>query len=136
MDTIPKGGGGGKGAAREVIVNELCKDLLSKLPANFKVEDVKTCMKNNGETKPINISFRQEIDVLDKILRTVRTTLVNLQLAIDGTIIMSDDLAQAPDSLANARVLPVWLKNAWFSSTSGIWFQSLGLQPFVNGTNG
>ena len=125
MDTMPKGGGGGKGATREEIVIDLCKDLLSKLPPNFKMEDVKTWMKKNGETKPINISFRQEIDVLDKILRTVRTTLVNLQLAIDGTIVMSDDLAQALDSLANARVPPVWLKNAWFSPTSGIWFQSL-----------
>jgi dynein heavy chain len=125
IETQPKGGGGGKGASREDIVTDLCKDLLNKLPNNFKKEEVKNYLGKAGATKPINIAFRQEIDVLQRILNVVRQTLQDLQLAIDGTIVMSDDLSQSLDSLANAKVPPIWLKNAWFSPTVGIWYQSL-----------
>jgi dynein heavy chain len=125
IDTQPKGGGGGKGASREEIVTELCKDLLSKLPPNFKKEEIKAYLTKAGATKPINISFRQELDVIAKIMSKVRSTLQDLQLAIDGTIVMSDDLSNALDALANAKVPPIWLKGAWFSPTVGIWYQSL-----------
>jgi len=105
LDTQPKGGGGGKGASREDVASELAKDLLSKLPATFKAEEIKTYLAKAGLFKPINISLRQELDVLTEIMGKVRGTLGNLQLAIDGTIVMSDDLAAALDALANAKVL-------------------------------
>eukprot|EP00961_Rhodomonas_salina_P275081 3716415-Rhodomonas_salina.1 len=125
LETQPKGGGGGKGASREDIVTELCKDLLSKLPQQFKNEEVRVYLNKAGATKPIHISLKQEIDVLQLILGKVRATLQNLQLAIDGTIVMSDDLADSLDSLANAKVPPLWLRGAWFSPTVGVWYQSL-----------
>eukprot|EP00960_Hanusia_phi_P069522 767109-Hanusia_phi.AAC.3 len=125
LETQPKGGGGGSGKSREEVVTELCKDLLSKLPADFNMNEIKSSLKKAGESKPVNISLRQEIDVLQKVMTVVRNTLHNLQLAIDGTIVMSDDLASALDSLSNAKVPPSWLRGAWFSPTVGIWFQSL-----------
>lgn len=38
----------------------------------------------------LNIFLRQEIDRMQKVLRLVRSTLTDLLLAIEGTIIMSD----------------------------------------------
>jgi dynein heavy chain len=58
-------------------------------------------------------------------LGKVSKTLKDLQLAIDGTIVKSDDLAASLDALFNAKVPPLWLKGAWFSPSSGIWFASL-----------
>ena len=40
--------------------------------------------------QPLNIFLRQEIDRMQRVIVTVRTTLTDLKLAIDGTIIMSE----------------------------------------------
>lgn len=39
---------------------------------------------------PMNIFLRQEIDRMQRIIGTVRSTLQDLKLAIDGTIIMNE----------------------------------------------
>ena len=43
-----------------------------------------------GHLQPINIFLRQEIDRMEKVIVAVRTALVDLKLAIDGTIIMNE----------------------------------------------
>ena len=43
-----------------------------------------------GALAPMNIFLRQEIDRMQKVITVVRSTLQDLKLAIDGTIIMSE----------------------------------------------
>jgi len=43
-----------------------------------------------GALSSMNIFLRQEIDRMQRVITIVRTTLQDLQLAIDGTIIMSE----------------------------------------------
>ena len=52
----------------------------------------------------------------------VRRVLIDLKLAIEGTIIMSPDLRQAMDAMYDARVPLVWKQISWESSTLGFWF--------------
>lgn len=66
-----------------------------------------------GPFQPMNIFLRQEIDRMQRIIALVRHTLVDLKLAIDGTIIMSENLRDALDCMYDARIPARWMK-VWF----------------------
>lgn len=55
----------------------------------------------------------------------VRSTLTDLKLAIDGTIIMNENLRDALDCMFDARIPNSWQKISWDSSTLGFWFTEL-----------
>ena len=63
-----------------------------------------------GALKPLNIFLKQEVDRMQKVLTVVRTTLVDLKLAIEGTIIMSENLKDALDNIFDARIPNIWKK--------------------------
>lgn len=50
---------------------------------------------------------------------------MDLKLAIDGTIIMSENLKDALDNMFDARVPNTWRKVSWQASTLGFWFSEL-----------
>jgi dynein heavy chain len=51
---------------------------------------VKERLVKMGVLQPLNIFLRQEIDRMRKVLSVVKSTLTDLKLAIDGTIIMNE----------------------------------------------
>lgn len=63
-----------------------------------------------GSLQPMNIFLRQEIDRMQQIIALVRSTLIDLKLAIDGTIIMSENLRDALDCMYDARIPARWKK--------------------------
>lgn len=63
--------------------------------------------------------------VILQILIFVRDTLTDLLLAIEGTIIMNEQLRNALDNIFDARVPDVWKRSSWESSTLGFWFTEL-----------
>uniref|UniRef100_A0A3B3VNA5 Uncharacterized protein n=1 Tax=Poecilia latipinna TaxID=48699 RepID=A0A3B3VNA5_9TELE len=122
LDTItniqPKESGGGSGATRESIVYHMAEDMLEKLPDDYVPHEM-------GALNPMIIFLRQEVDRMQKIITVVRTSLSDLKLAIDGTIIMSDNLRDALDNIFDARVPSLWKNMSWESSTLGFWFTEL-----------
>ncbi|GLD50869.1 dynein heavy chain 8, axonemal [Lates japonicus] len=129
LDTItniqPKESGGGSGATRESIVYSMAEDMLDKLPPNYVPHEVKARLLKMGALNPMNIFLRQEVDRMQRIISVVRTSLTDLKLAIDGTIIMSENLRDALDNIFDARVPNLWRKISWESSTLGFWFTEL-----------
>ena len=63
-----------------------------------------------GHLAPLNIFLRQEVDRMQKVITIVRDTLSDLKLAIDGTIIMSENLRDALDNMYDARIPNAWKK--------------------------
>lgn len=63
-----------------------------------------------GQYQPKNIFLRQEIDRIQKVISTVRNTLNDLKLAINGTIIMNETLRDALDCMYDARIPANWHK--------------------------
>ena len=126
LDTIlsiqPKEARGGEGETREALIYRLATELLDKLPSDYIAHEVKERL---AKLEPMNIFLRQEIDRFQRVLHAVRHTLINLKLAIDGTIVMNEELRDALDRMYDAKIPHVWLKLSWESSTLGAWFTDL-----------
>ena len=94
LDTIlsiqPKDSAGGGGETRESVVYRQAADMLEKLPPNYIPHEVKARLQKMGAIAPMNIFLRQEIDRMQRVITIVRSTLKDLRLAIEGTIIMSE----------------------------------------------
>ncbi|XP_044594901.1 dynein axonemal heavy chain 8 [Cotesia glomerata] len=118
-------GGTGTGETREMIVSRQAKDMLNKLPPAYDPFDVKARLQIMGITQPMNIFLKQEIDRMQVVIRLVRSMLKDLLLAIDGVIIMNEQLKDALDNIYDARIPKVWRLRSWESSTLGFWFTEL-----------
>ncbi|XP_047354238.1 dynein axonemal heavy chain 5 isoform X2 [Vespa velutina] len=129
LDTIlsvqPKEGGAQGGETRETIVYKLANDMLSKLPKQYNSFEVKEALHRMGALLPMNIFLRQEIDRITRVIKEVYSTLTNLKLAIEGTIVMSQGLRKSLDSMYDARIPEKWLKISWESATLGFWYTEL-----------
>ncbi|XP_078698147.1 dynein axonemal heavy chain 5-like [Branchiostoma floridae x Branchiostoma belcheri] len=125
MNIQPKDSGGGGGETRETVVARQATEMLEKLPPDFIPHEVKDRLQKMGALSPMNIFLRQEIDRMQRVITLVRSTLKDLKLAIDGTIIMSENLRDALDNIYDARVPGAWKKISWESATLGFWFTDL-----------
>ncbi|KAF4790048.1 hypothetical protein TURU_143619 [Turdus rufiventris] len=113
------------GETREAVVQRLADEMLEKLPPDYNPHEVKAQFQKMGAFEPMNIFLRQEIDRMQLVISRVRTTLTDLKLAIDGTIIMSEELQDALDNIYDARIPKLWFRISWESTTLGFWFTEL-----------
>lgn len=88
----------------------------------------------------MNIFLRQEIDRMQRVMQLVRSTLTDLKLAIDGTIIMSENLRDALDCMYDARIPARWkkacsgcrLQNTLSLLSKGLWGAVLMMLIFMH----
>jgi len=74
---------------------------------------------------PLNIFLDQELQRMQKVLTTVKTTLKDLELAIGGSIIMSEHLQDTLDAIYDSRVPKKWLQISWDLNALGVWSADL-----------
>ena len=84
MSIQPKDSGGGSGETRETVVYRHADEMLKKLPEDYIPHEVRDRLRKMGIFHPLNIFLRQEIDRMQRVLTTVRNTLSDLKLAIEG----------------------------------------------------
>ncbi|KAK7114140.1 hypothetical protein V1264_000252 [Littorina saxatilis] len=125
LNIQPKDAAAGGGETRETVVYRMAGDMLDKLPPDYLPHEVVERLQKMGILQPMNIFLRQEIDRMQKVMTLVRNTLTDLKLAVDGTIIMSENLRDALDCMYDARIPTNWSKISWASSTLGFWFTEL-----------
>jgi len=135
-DTQPKGGGAtGEGLSREDQVSEKARDILERMPDDYVEEEYKVKInKLGGLTVPLNIFLFQEIQRLQSVLAKVKFMLKQLRLAINGEVVMTEELQQCIDSIFDAKAPKDWLftvagdEFSWILPTLGLWFSSLLLR--------
>ncbi|KAK0165144.1 hypothetical protein PV328_003692, partial [Microctonus aethiopoides] len=110
---------------REMNVARQAKEMLGKLPPAYDPFEVKARLQIMGITQSMNIFLKQEIDRMQIVIKLVRSMLTDLLLAIEGVIIMNEQLRDALDNIYDARIPKVWRARSWESSTLGFWFTEL-----------
>lgn len=87
-------------------VTQLTVDMLSKIPNDI---DYETTEKLIGSHKtPLDVVLLQEIQRYNVLLRKTRNSLMELQQAIKGLILMSSDLEEIFICVFEGRVPSVW----------------------------
>lgn len=110
LNVQPKDANTGASETREDVVRRMAMDMLDKLPPNYIQFEVNERLNQMGALQPMNIFLRQELNRIQKLLTIMRENLVDLKLAIDGTIVMSEQLRQALDCMYDARIPNQWKK--------------------------
>jgi dynein heavy chain len=131
-ETQPKGGGGGGGVSKEDAVFEKATDLLEKLPEDYVEDDYKVkILKLGGLSIPLNIFLYQEIQRLQRVIAKVRFVLSQMQMAIRGEVVMTEELQNSLDAIAEAGVPTSWMVTitgdefSWIIRSLGLWYSSL-----------
>jgi dynein heavy chain len=97
----------GKGKTQEEELNDLANDILGKLPEQFDVEDVARKHPIKRE-ESMNTVLQQELLRYNKLTKQVKSTLVNLQRAMKGEIVMSVELEALGNSLFDNQIPKLW----------------------------
>lgn len=131
-ETQPKGGGNDGDVHREDVVYKKASELLGRLPEDYEEDDYNfKIRKLGGMNVPMNIFLFQEIQRFQNVISKVRSTLMQLQLAIKGEVVMTSELQETLDSVFDARVPHYWENTltgdefSWRLPTLGLWFSSL-----------
>ncbi|OMJ81043.1 hypothetical protein SteCoe_18549 [Stentor coeruleus] len=126
----PKISGGGSGKSSDDIVNEMAKDIEERLPKPMNVEKEQhpdTFSKNEiGAINSLGVFVGQEIYRFNKLLVAMKNSLVQLQKAIRGDVVMGQDLERMYNSFLNQRVPKNWSDHAYPSlKPLGSWVKDL-----------
>ena len=109
----PRVSSGGSGKTPDEIVQDMCRDIASKLPPNLDKEKAhhSTFGKNEaGQPLSLGVFVGQEIDRMNVLLKTMKYTLDQLDKAIQGTVVMSMDLEQMAGKFMDDKVPAQWEK--------------------------
>ena len=90
----PRVGGGGGGLSPEMIVLARSKEILAQVPEDLERSNgLKDLFKaNNGLLPSLTTVLLQEMEKFNRLLREMRKSLVELDHAIHGIIVMSSTL--------------------------------------------
>merc|ERR1711871_1472066 len=133
----PKDAGVGDegGKSMDEIVKEKCAELEQQVPPDYNLIDVKQqIQKQGGLSVPLNIFLYQEVQVIQLVIAKTRFELRNLQLAIDGDVVMTNEMQQSMLDINEAKVPHFWMwtigndEFSWQSSSIAKWFESLNLR--------
>ena len=124
----PRVGGSGGGLTPEQIVLERQKAILAEIPPDLeKANGLKELFKKVNDLLPsLTTVLMQEMEKFNRLLRVMRSSLIDLEKAIFGFILMSEVLDEMFLKLQNGQVPGNWAKVAYPSlKPLASWFSDL-----------
>ena len=87
--------------------------------------------KGKGNQVPLNIFLGQELERFKSVLTIVRTTMLNMMDAIEGTIIMTPEIVESINAVYDFRVPYKWQYDptgaeiSWLTASLAAWLKGL-----------
>ncbi|XP_055488365.1 LOW QUALITY PROTEIN: dynein axonemal heavy chain 6-like [Leucoraja erinacea] len=106
----------GAGKSSDEIVNELADSILSKLPANLDLETATESLfvrDKKGRLNSLTTVLGQEVDRFNGLLAVLKNSLVILNKAIAGFVVMSEEVEKVYSSFLNNHVPSLWSDAAY-----------------------
>ncbi|XP_078517697.1 dynein axonemal heavy chain 12 [Lissotriton helveticus] len=103
---------GSASAGSDTTLSDIAKDILSKLPKDFDIEAALEKYPVKYE-ESMNTVLVQEMERFNNLLRTIRSTLQNLQKAIKGLVVMDSELEAISGSLLVGKFPENWAKRSY-----------------------
>ena len=123
---ISGGSGGSGGKSKEAVIEKMVQDFLGKLPEDFNLFDIKNRIGPSENLTPYLVVLLQECERMNLLLGTMRKSLLDLQLGLQGALNISDMMDKQMTSMFTDRVPDGWEKNAWRSLKSlPVWFADI-----------
>ena len=94
------------GQTREDKVMELANNVLNQLPEIIDYEGTQKILKD--DPSPLNVVLLQEIQRYNSLLGIIKSSLIDLNKAIQGLVVMSSELEEAFTCIYETRVPPMW----------------------------
>ncbi|XP_033642613.1 dynein heavy chain 3, axonemal-like [Asterias rubens] len=109
--TLPRQASGA-GRTSQQIIEDLASDILSKIPPNFSLDEVKAKYPVRYE-ESMNTVLVQELIRFGRLIIVIRSSLLDIRRALKGLVVMSSDLEDVFSSMMVGKVPAMWAAKSY-----------------------
>ena len=114
LKSQPRSSAGSKEQERDAMVLNLAQTIESKVPTVFNTEEISKRYPTLYE-ESMNTVLTQEVGRYNGLLAEMESSLGEIQLALAGAVVMSEDIEAMRDSMFNNEVPKIWSQKGFLS---------------------